>query len=98
MVLLAVKIVQQNFPPDGVYAVAAIAGLSDVDAITLSMAELAKSGGAEMAVIAIVIAALVNTVVKCGIAIVVGGWVLSRPLLFATAATLASGLAAALLL
>ncbi len=98
VVLLAVKIVEQSFPPGGVYAVAAIAGLSDVDAITLSMAESARSGAAEMAVIAIVIASLVNTVVKCGIAVVLGGWVLSRPLLWATAATLAAGLAAALLL
>jgi uncharacterized membrane protein (DUF4010 family) len=97
-VLLAVKITQQNFPPDGVYAVAAIAGLSDVDAITLSMAEAAKSSAADVAVMAIVIASLVNTVVKCGIAIVLGGWRLSRRLLFATAVTLAAGLATALVL
>jgi hypothetical protein len=44
VVLLAFKIVQQHFPPDGLYAVAALAGLTDVDAITLSMAEFAKSG------------------------------------------------------
>ena len=41
VVLLAVKIVQEHFPPSGLYAVAAIAGLTDVDAITLSMAEFA---------------------------------------------------------
>ena len=34
VVLLAVKIVQEHFPPDGLYAVAALAGLTDVDAIT----------------------------------------------------------------
>ena len=41
VVLLAVKIVQAHFPPSGLYAVAAIAGLTDVDAITLSMSEFA---------------------------------------------------------
>lgn len=97
-VLLAVKIVQEHFPPSGLYAVAAFAGLTDVDAITLSMSEFAKSGDARLAVIAIVIAALVNTVVKCGIAFVVAGAAFARPLLIATAATLLAGLGAAYLL
>jgi uncharacterized membrane protein (DUF4010 family) len=42
-VLLAVKIVQEHFPPSGLYAVAALAGLTDVDAITLSMSEFARA-------------------------------------------------------
>jgi uncharacterized membrane protein (DUF4010 family) len=45
VVLLAVKIVQAHFPPSGLYAVAAFAGATDVDAITLSMSEYVK--GAE---------------------------------------------------
>ena len=52
---------------------AAIAGLTDVDAITLSMSEFAKSGEARVAVIAIVIAALSNTLVKCGMAFAIAG-------------------------
>ena len=95
VVLLAVKIVQENFPPSGLYAVAALAGLTDVDAITLSMAEFAKSGEPRVAVIAIVIAALTNTVVKCAIAVVLAGLSLGKPLIIATAATLLAGLAAA---
>jgi len=98
VVLVAVKIVQENFPPDGVYAVAAIAGLTDVDAITLSMAESAKSGGAQIAVMAIVIASLVNTFVKAGIAYFFAGMTLARPLLLATSVMLVVGLAAALVL
>jgi uncharacterized membrane protein (DUF4010 family) len=98
VVLVAVKIVQENFPPDGVYAVAAIAGLTDVDAITLSMAQSAKSDGAQIAVTAIVIAALVNTLVKCGIAYFFAGTSLGRPLLLATAAMLIAGLATVLVL
>lgn len=97
VVLLAVKIVQQHFPPDSLYAVAALAGLTDVDAITLSMAEFAKSGEARVAVIAIVIASLSNTLVKCGMSFVLAGITLGKPLLIATIATLFAGLAAALL-
>jgi uncharacterized membrane protein (DUF4010 family) len=98
VVLIAVKIVQENFPPDGVYAVAAVAGLTDVDAITLSMAQSAKSGGVQIAVTAIVIAALVNTLVKCGIAFFFAGTSLGRPLLLATSVMLIAGLATALVL
>ena len=98
VVLLAVKIVQEHFPPSGLYAVAALAGLTDVDAITLSMSEFAQSGDARVAVIAIVIASLSNTIVKCGMGFLLGGEGLGKKLLAATAATLAAGLAAALLL
>jgi len=98
VVLVAVKIAQENFPASGVYAVAAVAGLTDVDAITLSMSEFAKSGAAQVAVTAIVIAALVNTATKCGIAFVFGGPSLGKPLLLATAVTLIAGFATALIL
>jgi uncharacterized membrane protein (DUF4010 family) len=95
VVLLAVKIVQAHFPPSGLYAVAAIAGLTDVDAITLSMSEFAKSGEARVAVIAIVIAAVSNTIVKCGLTFAIAGPEFGRPLLIATVATLLTGLGAA---
>jgi len=98
VVLLAVKIVQAHFPPSGLYAVAGIAGLTDVDAITLSMSEFAKSGEARIAVIAIVIAALSNTLVKCGMAFVLAGSTFGTPLLIATIVTLLAGLGAAYLL
>ena len=98
VVLLAVKIVQEHFPPSGLYAVAALAGLTDVDAITLSMSEFAKSGEVRIAVIAIVIAALTNTIVKCGMAFVIAGPAFGKPLLIATAAILFAGLGAAYLL
>jgi uncharacterized membrane protein (DUF4010 family) len=98
VILLAVKIVQQTMPPSGLYAVAALSGLVDVDAITLSMAEFAQSGEARVAVIAIVIASLSNTLVKCGMAFAVAGLTLGKPLLIATVATLLTGLAAAFLM
>jgi uncharacterized membrane protein (DUF4010 family) len=97
VVLLAVKIVEETLPPSGLYAVAALSGLVDVDAITLSMAELAQSGQIRTAVIAITIAALSNTLVKCGMVVVLAGLALGKPILIATAATLLAGLAAAFL-
>jgi uncharacterized membrane protein (DUF4010 family) len=74
--------------------VAALAGLTDVDAITLSLADYARLGGdAGTAVAAIVIAALANTVVKCGVAVALGSAALRKRLLPATAAILAVGIA-----
>jgi uncharacterized membrane protein (DUF4010 family) len=98
VVLLAVKIVQDNFPPSGLYAVAALAGLTDVDAITLSMSEFARSGEAQVAVIAIVIAAIANTLVKCGMAFMFAGPAFGKKLLAPTAATVIGGLAVAFLI
>jgi uncharacterized membrane protein (DUF4010 family) len=92
VVLLVVKLVQLHFPGRGLYMVAGIAGLTDVDAITLSMAEYAKSGDAHVAVNAIVLATLTNTMVKCGIAAVLGGAVLRRSVIVATGAIVAAAI------
>jgi uncharacterized membrane protein (DUF4010 family) len=91
-VLLVVALVQQYLPEQGLYMVAALAGLTDVDAITLSMAEYAKTGNPTVAVNSIVIAALTNTLVKCGLAASLGGPTLRRPIMIATGAVVASGL------
>lgn len=93
-----VKLAQTYSTGSGLLAVAALAGLSDVDAITLSMAGYAKQGGdSRTAVLAIVIASLANTGVKCGIAAVLGSVALRRRILLATAAILLSGLLLAIL-
>jgi uncharacterized membrane protein (DUF4010 family) len=93
-VLLVVKFVQSRFPGQGLYMVAALAGLTDVDAITLSMAEYAKGGDSHVAVNAIVIATLANTIVKCGMVVALGAAALSRPVVVATVAILVVGVAA----
>jgi uncharacterized membrane protein (DUF4010 family) len=98
VVLLAAKIAQEHFSERGLYVVAALAGLTDVDAITLSMSEFAKSGEARVAVIAIVIAALTNTIVKCAMALVVAGLSFAKPLLAATVLIPLAGLGAVYLL
>jgi uncharacterized membrane protein (DUF4010 family) len=70
-VLVVVGAVERYFPGRGYYLVAAIAGLTDVDAITLSMAGLAKSGGIDLATAAraLVVAAIANTLLKCGMVV-----------------------------
>ena len=79
-----------NIAGKGLYMVAGLAGMTDVDAITLSMAEYARSGDAHVAANAIVLATLINTTVKCGIVAVLGGAALRRPVLIATGAILAA--------
>jgi uncharacterized membrane protein (DUF4010 family) len=80
VVLLVVKLVQTYFPGSGLYAVSALAGLTDVDAITLSVAASARDGdvAAGTAVNAIVIAALTNTAVKAGFVLSIAAPALKR--------------------
>lgn len=62
------------FGESGVYLLAGLSGLTDVDAITLSLARMAeKDLGAETASAGVILAAGVNTAVKGGLAAVVGG-------------------------
>jgi uncharacterized membrane protein (DUF4010 family) len=93
VVLLLVKVTQFYFPGGGVYIVAALAGLTDVDAITLSMAEYAKANPPIVAATAVVIAAISNTVVKCGMVATLGGRALRRPILLTTAGTMVAAIA-----
>jgi uncharacterized membrane protein (DUF4010 family) len=97
-VLLIVKIAQQNLPAESIYVVAALAGLADVDAIALSMAESAKTGDVRMAVNAIVVAALTNTLVKSGMVMMLAAPTLKPSILVATAAILATGVGIIVLL
>jgi uncharacterized membrane protein (DUF4010 family) len=80
-----------------VYVVAALAGTTDVDAITLSMSEYARQGGMEVAVRAIVIAALTNTVVKALMVVGLGAPGLRRPVIVGASGIVLLGLAAVLL-
>lgn len=93
-VLLVVKLTQQYAPAGGLYIVSAVAGLTDVDAITLSMSEYARQGGAlATAATAITVAAISNTLVKCGFVAVLGSAPMRRRVLPATATILIFGLA-----
>jgi uncharacterized membrane protein (DUF4010 family) len=76
--------------------VAALAGTTDVDAITLSMAQYARSGSPQVAAHAITIAVLSNAVIKTGMVVALGSSALRRSIVVATAAILAAGIAAIL--
>lgn len=92
LVLVIVKLTEHSAPPEGLYLVAAFAGLTDVDAITLSMAEYARQGNAlDLAVTALVVATLSNTLVKCALVVLLGSGSLRRRLLAATAAVVVVG-------
>ena len=97
-ILVVVKLVQQHAPGDGLYAVAVLAGTTDVDAITLSMASAARDGAdPAMSTTVIVLALLSNTLAKCGIAAVLGGAALRHRLLLCTGIVLAVAAVAALI-
>jgi len=91
LIQLIVKLAQTYLPAQSFYGVAALAGLTDVDAITLSMAEYARDGEAEVASTSIVIAAIANTLVKCGLVFVLGARSLGLRVGIATAIVLAVG-------
>lgn len=99
VVLVVVAGVERYLPGRGYYLVAALAGLTDVDAITLSMAGLARGGGAPLATAAaaLVVAALSNTLVKCGLVVATAGTKLRRSIVLVTAVLVVVGLASILL-
>jgi uncharacterized membrane protein (DUF4010 family) len=73
VVLLAVALARRAASGTGLVVVAALAGLTDVDAITLSMAAYARDGGdPRLAARAIVVAALSNSVVKVALVAALG--------------------------
>ena len=78
----------------GAYALAAISGILDVDAISLSMARLAPERlDATTAIIAILIAVAVNSIAKVAIASSIGGSAYARLLVPVLGATVAAGAA-----
>ncbi|MDQ3369204.1 MAG: DUF4010 domain-containing protein [Myxococcota bacterium] len=73
-VLLAMKAAQVYIGAEGIYLASALGGTTDVDAVTLSSARLAHGGlDATVATTSILIAIAVNTIVKTGLALGVGG-------------------------
>ncbi|MBT3189470.1 MAG: MgtC/SapB family protein [Anaerolineae bacterium] len=100
LVLLISRAAQMYLGDTGLYLSSIISGVADVDAITLSMAELSKTGVIEMpkAALAIILATMSNTAVKGGIALAMGGKALRKPLLFAILMMLAVGIGTALLI
>ncbi len=97
VVLLVVKVVQAHAPETSLYYVAALAGTTDVDAITLSMAQYARSGSPGVASHAITIAVLSNTIVKTAMVATLATPAVRRSILLATVGILVAGVGAILL-
>ena len=80
--------------PSGIYASSVVAGLADVDAITLSLTELHRTGSsASVAALGILLAVVTNTLVKAGIAAFLGGKALGARVAVSIAVVLGCGAA-----
>ncbi|MDM8542256.1 MgtC/SapB family protein [Desulfococcaceae bacterium HSG9] len=99
VVIFVAKAAQVYFGNAGLYLAGALAGLTDVDAIALSMASLAQQDPASSGAAArtIVIAVISNTMVKCGMAIWIGAPSMRKTMIPITCALALSGAAAAYL-
>jgi uncharacterized membrane protein (DUF4010 family) len=97
-ILVLTRIVTEYFGGAGSIALAAIAGLADVDAITLSMTRLADGPDAGTAAIAILVAVAANSASKSVLAITVGGRRFGLAYAGITAASVAAGAVVAVLL
>ena len=71
VIMLAAELVQRVWGSEGVLAVAAVSGVADVDAITLSMARMTT--GYQLATEAILLAVAVNTAAKATMSAWFGG-------------------------
>jgi len=100
VITFAAKAAQVYLGEAGLYLAGAIAGLTDVDAITLSMAQLARgdAASAEPAARTIVIAVASNTLFKAGMVAFLGAPGLRRILLAATGVILMAAVLSAVLL
>jgi len=97
VVLVVVKLAQQHLPSAGLYAVSALAGAADVDAIVLSLASDGQSApGTEQAAWALLLALLANTVVKVAIVVLLGRGPVRRHVAIASVIICATGGAAAM--
>jgi uncharacterized membrane protein (DUF4010 family) len=100
LVLLVSRAAQMYLGDTGLYLSSIISGLADVDAITLSMSELSRTGvlGMDQAALAIVLATMSNTLVKGSIALIAGSMTLRKSLIPVVAMILVVGLGSAFLL
>ena len=74
VILLMASLLQQWLGNAGIYVLAAVSGITDVDAITLSLARMSETGLESATVmIGIIIASSVNNLMKAGMAVSIGG-------------------------
>jgi uncharacterized membrane protein (DUF4010 family) len=95
LVTIGIAAAQDWFGNSGLYVVAVISGLTDMDAVTLSSTRMLAQGqlAADITWRVILVAALANLVFKGGTAYVLGGKALGRRVLLLFGLALAGGLA-----
>ncbi len=100
VVLIVVQWANEAFGEAGVYVASAISGVTDVDAITLGVSELAANSQMESQVagFAVVLAALVNTVAKAAMAWTLGSADLRRTIVRAFGIVVLTGLLSSLII
>lgn len=69
VVLLLVNVAKLHAPSEAMLLIAALAGATDVDAIALSMMQLAGQGQVSLAALALMVAICTNSVVKTGMVV-----------------------------
>jgi uncharacterized membrane protein (DUF4010 family) len=99
-ILFVAKLSKLYLGDQGLYAAAALSGLADVDAITLTITEQTRNASLAQHVgaVGITIAVVSNSVVKTGIAIYSGGWKFGRLIGVCLGLATAAGLAVVFLL
>jgi uncharacterized membrane protein (DUF4010 family) len=82
VILVVARATQLYFGDTGIYISSVVSGLADVDAITLSLAQLSNTGGLDIQVAAqgIILAVIANTIVKGTIVLLGGAKPLKRAL------------------
>ncbi len=100
VVLIVVQWANEAFGEAGVYVASALSGVTDVDAITLSVSELASNSQLQpqVAGFAVVLAALVNTVAKAVMAWSLGSGELRKTILRGFSIVVLTGLVSSLII
>ncbi|MDY7219299.1 MgtC/SapB family protein [Denitrificimonas sp. JX-1] len=74
IILLLASVLQQWLGDTGIYVLATVSGITDVDAITLSLTRMSQNGlDKSTAILGIITAASVNNIMKACMAIFIGG-------------------------
>ncbi len=91
LIVLGVQWANANFGGGGVYWVSFLSGLTDLDAISLSLSQTARGGGIDLenATRAILVAAGANSLLKLGLAASLGGATMRMPVSIVLGATAA---------
>ena len=100
VVLVILQFLQTYFGDAGVYAASALAGLTDVNPITLSVSELASTAkiNLEVAGVSIVLAAVMNSISKTIISLTGGSPEIRKPVLISFGVIVSTGLISVLLM